>query len=1078
MTRENTVLHFDRSRSARAFSEEESLWQPEIEDLLQKINRHQDLISQSGSKDENRPFLSLAIFGGYGSGKTSLLKTLVDRVRPSRNGADSDKREEKYRRIYSLPILTLTDLSKEEHFLYAVLAAILKDEEDRLEHERKSRSGRQRDVLSPVKKSIHRLSEHLHVLDEIQGRTEHDPMGLSIERLERHSSDMELRKEVGTLIDKVAETALPEYGEDSVILLPVDDADMSQKRLTSSLETCHRYLKHPRLIPIFTLMGRIAEGLMRHKFSEQLVQREASPNDLLLKAGEAPLEEQIAVQYLAKTFPVRNRVRIGSPTKRLHAARFHFSESGTELETTFGKKPKLDKIDFELPVVGLLETATHLLFGFPEPAVSPRVPVALRPATLRRQLQVLDGMYAARLPHLQYLHDGKDQKLLGAISHVLERKGGKDASGADALEWSRIFDRAAWSLLDLHRDVLKDLDLFLDEIIGWDARSLRERLLERLLLMDQSARSHVLQAWRHQATSLRSQVYSLLGTTVFRPRHAAGEARGEKHVQPTGETEIGDDAASSARTGDGSDVDHASENEFHRATTSQAASLGLDERRVTLWFLDLWLGFYYPLWLLGRRSGSAEYRQQAIAGWNLHGAADQIVRLGLERGSRGTIPGLAFLSNEGIDELSQRVNSAIIADTAREAFNMTKAVNQLEADEMQELHSVFEELHRQLESGADKGRDKDNEILKKVEACKGAIGRLTNNLKKKQTDDTKVKNFKEAWNAMADLRPWLLADDEMLIEYKSEASEMVEGMLFQALVAGLKAPDGDTDPAGDKERQRDLWSPEVFVLLSIWTSYGYDSNGDRWAAVNLWRGLGLLGSLLVLRERGRLSREAIERKLRSHIHSARISVPSQIDDWLRKGKRGKYDFGEWKDDSVSEGSDRKSSLSRLHFRRKWEQDKDSVISELADDIKDWLDKPSSEPNSDSSRTLGLLGKNLVDSQAEGSSARPTEGWESDFLRRLHGFEVLGRLLPALQDSLYEPIPRQGGQPLPKDMDGVLVSWTRVLVSYWSSTPIQEFLKRCPFLEPFSDEGLAGTFQGKNFKVQHFWKLEIRQDQSG
>ncbi|MCP4221197.1 MAG: hypothetical protein GY765_41605, partial [bacterium] len=90
------VILLDRSRTERAFDEYESLWDIEINKIEDRLADH--ITSLRKYEDEKEPhkktLLSIAILGYPGSGKTSTLHTLVERVK---------KRE--FRNISSLPVI-------------------------------------------------------------------------------------------------------------------------------------------------------------------------------------------------------------------------------------------------------------------------------------------------------------------------------------------------------------------------------------------------------------------------------------------------------------------------------------------------------------------------------------------------------------------------------------------------------------------------------------------------------------------------------------------------------------------------------------------------------------------------------------------------------------------------------------------------------------------------------------------------------------------------------------------------------------------------------------------------------------
>ena len=260
------TLDLELSRTARAFEPDEAIWDPEIDQMFEMVDQHTRALRRWLARQpkgqsrgygeeggESAPLLSIAIFGTYGSGKSSLLKTFARRARRGRRSSGDGERRPKSS-LYSLPVIQPNLQADDDHFLYAFLATALEEDlKKNQQEEERLHTGSHN--LSPVQQAFEKVSEYLQVLDETRRTREYDPLGVSLERLDRHTSGFRLREALEDLIDSLA-NGLAGRGTESVLLLPVDDADMSLDRLRQTLDTYRRYLIHPRLVPVFTFTGQ------------------------------------------------------------------------------------------------------------------------------------------------------------------------------------------------------------------------------------------------------------------------------------------------------------------------------------------------------------------------------------------------------------------------------------------------------------------------------------------------------------------------------------------------------------------------------------------------------------------------------------------------------------------------------------------------------------------------------------------------------------------------------------------------------------------------------------------------------
>lgn len=542
------ILRLEHSRSERAFESNESLWDDEISRMEGLIDNHLNALKISAEKDKNlstkeMPRLSIGIFGYPGSGKSSLLETFVKHAND--NMLNLLNQTHSMSGVYSLPVIKPNLLAKDEHFIYKFLATTL--DEDKKKRQRQDSLYRDSSILSQLQQVFQEVSEYLQVIDETSGRQEDDPMGVSLDRLERQESGVKLAEKMDEFIDELARSLTG--SSKSLIFMPVDDADLSMDTLISAVSTCWRYLQHPRLIPIFTFTGRLAEELLRVHFEKKLTIKGSTQEQEKLKEASTSLlmTQNMALQYLGKLFPVRNRIRMGHASSRVLGA--NYSVKGKE---------------GGLPVDELLKAVSRLLFGHARVPIVPEIRPPLRMVSLRRQVQIVDAMQASGIE--QFMPPSEEE-----AKQVSGNEQGNSDKGKSGKTWGQLFDLATWTLLNTHRDVLKEYELNLDDLYGWTPKGLRQVVLDSILEMDWGDRVKILKHWRYRTEDRRSQILSLLAANVFRPTMFGEE--------PT------------------NDEPDAIRNWQERKDISEAPPAIRDSFSVAKgirWFINLCIGFYVP----------------------------------------------------------------------------------------------------------------------------------------------------------------------------------------------------------------------------------------------------------------------------------------------------------------------------------------------------------------------------------------------------------------------------------------------------------------------------------------------------
>lgn len=644
------LLVLDRSRTSRSFTSRETLWTRELKRILVLLANHRKALQElprsqrfgEEAGDSREPYLSIAIFGPSGSGKSSLLRTLL-RVVNHDTGEDFNKIAENAHKLegiepesdeaiaerscirtlahhaWGLEVLQPDKFAEGHHFLYAFLASALNEDQRRRvqDENRDDRGGVSggrygAEALSEVQQAFEDLSELLRVVDGPATGHEGDPLGVSLEKLESHTSGMLLRPRIDRLIESLASALTDGHqtGERNLVLLPVDDADQAPGHLVPILRIVQSYLLHPQLVPIFTFTDRTAEETLRQEFEQHV-----GSDEVAEEAGETafrlPIAQHLAIQYLARSFPARNRIRLGPAPARVRDRRYVSTlSSGDSKSTSHGGGGATSAI----AVSELLHTSSRLLFGASDHALHHEIVAALRPSTLRRQLHVVDEMVASGVE--RYLPEGTPP------------------SSQPRRRWVQVFDRASWALMNVHRDILREYDLYLEDLYSWSPGGLRRVLLGRLLRHKRRVRNALLQRWRYRVDSRRGEVISLLAANAHRPWMPGQEPTGDEGYIPNFSP------SDLAKIGEGNS--------------------GIGATTAYLWFMSLVVGFYLPQVLASHPAqGEKEPRSEEVSdedvgiGWNLKYGAVNAVRAAVAHRASASL-GMMFLKQADVKEAFSR----------------------------------------------------------------------------------------------------------------------------------------------------------------------------------------------------------------------------------------------------------------------------------------------------------------------------------------------------------------------------------------------------------------------------------------
>ena len=973
-------VDIDRSRRSRSFAEDERLWSADLKRMIDMILEHGDHLRSfyKGPEGKDRssldraPNLSLAVFGPAGSGKSSLLKTLVFEAQ------NPDPINPRMKGVASLDVLQPARFGPDDHLLYATVAASLDA------HHQKRGAEFEYEVMTDVLRAYRDLSLHLRAIRPEEIASDLEPHALAAEVVQRHTSGLKLRAMLDRFFSHLADDLNGTNGaldRSSVVLLPVDDLDLNPQHLYQGLRQLQAYLLHPRIVPVFCFTDRLAEEILAGAYAKLVKHADVKRR----RTSRLSVSEQLAVQYLSKCFPIRNRIRLGPIAATLQAGELRLGASGEEKSEA---------------ILLTLATASVLLYGVPDRAARHPVRAALRPSTLRRQFHVLDAMRQARV---EQLIDPRIRTELLKLEPADPSRNAPAATGEEKPEkehpWGFYFNRATWALMNVHRDVLREYAMHLEELYSWTPQGLRRVLLDTLFGLPAKAQVGLWQRWRSLTDSRRSQVISLLAANAYRPWLEGDEPSGEDYAQLAAAR--AKQAAGTASPGD-PPIEPATEQKIE-------APIAL------LWFLNLTTGFYLPfsrsVYRQIRDTRSESKEPLSGAGWSFHSAPIHAAQAADD--DRKLFPtGMMFLdpfSYATALTTAPRIAACRVLDHA----SLTEGEGGSEEARwnlIKKAKVAFLSTSTRTLVGDDPDRNEPLEELRKT------LGDISLAQALERYEETASWEIGEGEGSQ-------LKRGRTNDEFRCRLREALKNHDYPRALDYLQEPGNGLGAATRKhnlEKVRGLAAAAMAVhddqlLLRIWTCYGYN-RGRFWAAVSLWRGLALIGQLIEsyrkwISEAPASSRSAIIQRITGllHTHSLRGLVPGK-------------DLGEPQHQGTLE----------LAFSAWNTPGQRQAIWRLATRLESWL-----------------RGNKNIDvyplQEAEDLL------WSRCFVRRLHGGYIIGALWQWLDAEHLEHQGEQYGKRRRYYWNAgvALTSWLRVLQRYFGGTrEIRWLLETCPLTGPF------------------------------
>lgn len=649
-------------------------------------------------------------------------------------------------------------------------------------------------------------------------------------------------------------------------------------------------------------------------------------------------------------------------------------------------------------VLKLLEAASRLLFGH-SGSCAPKIRAPLRMVTLRRQIQIVDAMQEAGI-----------DKLTKKI---------KEENSTHEKSWAYLFDLGTWTLLNAHRDIMREINMYLDDLYSWTPHGLRMVLRSSILSLDLRKRRKLLTKWRYRTEGRRTQMLSLLAANTFRPWMEG--------IEPTGD-----------------DIEKFSQWERDERDEKKEYTLpfSFPVRDGVTWFLDLCIGFYLPL-IVGCNFPDNPIKNQKVDSTvNLtvnvpkdeeekERSADSITAIGWECSSGPLhairealfnkdrfFSGMWFIECKTMNEIINEINSKVdLKELEEEKSKYEKKVEKYK-EYKDELKS---DLKKHIEETLKQQKEKDHKELRK-----NILEIFSERLKKEEIKQEE-KEFLEEIGKI-----YIKELQEKILESIKEYLDKIEDIFWFILKKGsLKKLKEDYNNELSKLREMECYKS---FLIYLFCFFGYEDQKS-WTAVSFWRGIGLIGQLLKLDAGVNQKKKKIHYILKNHINDCKvIGHPAKICE-------------------KNNQQDGVADINTINY----------LISPLEDLIENWLDHEN----------LDKEIKPMVED----------ENWETCFIRRLHGESIISEFWIDLDNVYFkipwenlnpEDIEHTNDQDNKKRQQKrvenqvgavkkVIEEWVSVLKNYWcgegknnhcgdkkdnSSALVWKVLKDCPILTPF------------------------------
>ncbi len=254
-------------------------------------------VNDSGNKNDNKEtsleleFSSerinntIFIGGQRGAGKTTFLRTVL-----------LERLEDKKDKILPVAFIDPTLINTNQHILVDIVAKFKQVIEGRF-----SACGDEKE-RNKFNETLEDMAEGLKLLKEDSGNIGSDASWFLNRALKYATSGQGLEAKFHRLIDVVSEVL-----EENLFVIAIDDVDNDTTKAYEVLELIRRYLTHPKLTVIISGDLRLYSHIVKQRKMKELM-----GGNPVLDRGSNELIEHLEQQYLAKVFPVEQRVELKS----------------------------------------------------------------------------------------------------------------------------------------------------------------------------------------------------------------------------------------------------------------------------------------------------------------------------------------------------------------------------------------------------------------------------------------------------------------------------------------------------------------------------------------------------------------------------------------------------------------------------------------------------------------------------------------------------------------------------------------------------------------------------------------------
>lgn len=278
----------------------------QIEEIREEVTGKREYEEEAGAYDFIQKTNNIGIMGARGTGKTSVLKTIVKELEKE-NFQKGDQGDKIIKNII-LPMIVPENMSESMNLMAAILG-LFKKEVDVIEKEAEQ-SGlacwqdKQPGVIKCYKELVKRYcyiqNEYRQVIIG-QYTTENDYVKRSSEIF---NSDIEFIKRFREFIKDLTGYKR-RYDEKAMIFIFIDDIDLSTRRCTDVVKTLLSYLSHPRIITFVSGDLDTFEEALTLDFArqDQMMESDLLKEKFINNQTVKQRKRILAYEYLKKVIP-------------------------------------------------------------------------------------------------------------------------------------------------------------------------------------------------------------------------------------------------------------------------------------------------------------------------------------------------------------------------------------------------------------------------------------------------------------------------------------------------------------------------------------------------------------------------------------------------------------------------------------------------------------------------------------------------------------------------------------------------------------------------------------------------------